>query len=420
MRRTVLLACLILVPALALAGCVSEPSTDLRLRQGDLARAEIVLTNAGIQLPPDANTSDVRDLCEVDVVEQPEEGCPASRRAYVLAGQRPARLPEGWTGVRPLPAPVVEVLSGLREGETTVERGFKAFGERDPDLVEEHDREATLSRFVDDAEAYGRTWNVTELDNGTLRIEPDRSEDVPQIEDPTWCNPRFCLFESRLAGWNETHLQIRHLAQQGDQVHVEELGTWLTVTEAGPDTFRVDGNDPRAGELFDLYAHVEDIRGPAEGTRRAPGFTLATVDGSQIALEELLGRPVVLEFFATWCPSCAKNAEHLGRVQERFGDDVNIVSIDVDPWEKPAAIRSFMRQHDVTWPVALDQQGHVSQDYHVGTLSTEVIVSPSGTIVHVETGVADHERVVSILEGLIADQAADETDGGAASQEGAP
>lgn len=420
MRRTVLLACLVVVPALALAGCVSEPSTDLRLRQGDLLRAEIVLTNGGLQLPPDANTSDVRDLCEVDVVEQPQEGCPASHRAYVLAGQRPGQLPDGWTDVRPLPGRVVEALSGLREGETTVERGIKAFGEHDPGLVDEHAREATLTRFVDDTEAYGRTWNVTELDNGTLRIDPDRVEDAAGIEAPAWCNQRFCLFESRLLDWTDTHLQIRHLARQGDQVHVEGLDTWLTVTEAGPDTFRVDGNDPRAGELFDLYAHVEDIRGPAEGTRRAPGFTLATVDGAQISLEEMLGRPVVLEFFATWCPSCAKNAEHLSRVQDRFGDDVNIVSIDVDPWEKPTAIRSFTRQHDVTWPVALDQQGHVSQDYHVGSLSTEVIVSPSGTVVHVENGVADHDRIVSILEGLIANEAADEMGSAGATEEGAP
>lgn len=396
----VLLA-LLIVPASVLAGCIAEPDTQLTLRRGDLVRAELVLRNeSGVVLPADASGT-VSELCGADVFTQPGAGCPEARAAYTLAPQPPARLPEGWTNVSTLPAPLVDALSGLIEGETRVREGILAYGRHDPALVQRHDRQGAVSRFRADASAYGHTWNVTRLANGSVRLDPSPSERGLMLEDPAWCNERFCLFESRLVGWNRTHLMLEHRAREGQRVHVAELDTWLRVTDANETTFLVDGNDPRAGQRFDLYVHVLDIRGPPEGVRRAPGFNLTTVDGSPISLRELLGEPVVLEFFATWCPSCIENTEHLNRLEARFGERIRIVSIDVDPWEEPAAIRSFIRQNDVSWPVAVDEDGRVSQAYRVGSLSTEVIVSPSGAIVHTETGVADHDRVVQVIESLL-------------------
>jgi peroxiredoxin len=143
------------------------------------------------------------------------------------------------------------------------------------------------------------------------------------------------------------------------------------------------------------------VRATPTGGERAPGFELTTVDGGTVSLAELLGKPVVVEFFASWCPSCKENAEHLVRVNETFGDQVRIVPIDVDPSESADAIREFVDRYGITWPVAVDEQGEVSSAYGVGRLSTEVLIGSEGTIRHVETGVADHDRVVGILEDLV-------------------
>jgi aspartate kinase len=73
----------------------------------------------------------------------------------------------------------------------------------------------------------------------------------------------------------------------------------------------------------------------------------------------------------------------------------------------------FIEPGHPDWPIVVDEHGEVAEAYGVGSLSTEVIVAPDGTIVHTETGVADHDRVVRVLTSLLAD-------GDGAASSGAP
>lgn len=397
-----LLVLLALTPALA--GCLSEPSTVLTARQGDLVRAElVVLDRDGVVLPEDLAGRSMEEACGVDLGADPNAGCPPALREYVVATSVPADLPDGWAGAKAVPEGLLPVFMGVREGGWTVSQGVLAFGLGSPELVEAHAREGALPRIVETAEAYGRSWNVTRLDNASARLEPDEGDIGASVEAPSWCNERFCLFESELVGFNDTHLHVSHQAEQGDQVHIASLNTFLTVVEANGDRFVVDGNDPRAGASYDVYIRVTDIRAPPEGVRRAPAFDLTTVHGEHISLDDLLGQPVVLEFFATWCPSCIENTRHLRALEDQFGSKVQIVSIDVSSLDQASQLESFIRDNGVTWPVAVDQDGSVARSYGVGALSTEVIVDPEGTIVHVETGVANHDRVVGVIEGLLSE-----------------
>lgn len=398
-------AVLLLLAGPLLLGCLSDPSSQLTARRGDLASLELVVADDGtVVLPAGHGNASVAELCGQPLADLGSTGCPAARADYVLLDDRPAHLPPEFANATALPSALVDGLSGLGEGEHRTLADVQVWGPHRDSLVREHGRTDRIPRIVEDPTAYGRTWNGTRLDNGSFEIEPDQRGAT--VEVPNWCNQRFCLFTSQLVNWTKTNLVVEHEASVGQTMHVRSLDTFLSVVEADPDSFVVDGNDPRAGEDFDVYAKVQDLRGPPQGERRAPSFNLTRVDGGRVALADLLGKPVVIEFFATWCPSCRENADHLASVQERFGDRVNIVSIDVDPWESSKAIRSFIDEHNVTWPVAVDEKGEVSQDYSVGTLSTEVVVDPQGVIRHVETGVVDHDRIVDLLEALL-EQAGD-------------
>jgi len=356
-----------------------------------------VAANGTVALPGDRSADTVEAVCGHGFDEIEREGCPESRRASVLG---PARgLPDDWANATRLPGPLVDVIAGTPEGQARVLEDVEAFGPHRSGLVETHERTGRVSRYVEDPAAYGREWNGTRLDNGTFRIDPAAPNAT--VRTPAWCDASFCLFTSRLVDVTDAHLVVEHGAKRGDEVHVKRLATHLRVAEANAAHFVVDGNDPRAGETYDVYAKPVEVRAPPEGGRRAPGFDLTTVHGGTVQLADLVGQPVVLEFFATWCPSCKENARHLVDVHERFGANVSIVSIGVDPAESPAAIRDFVRTNGIDWPVAIDEQGEVSTRYSVGQLSTEVLVAPDGTIRHVETGVADHERVVGILERML-------------------
>lgn len=383
-----------------LAGCISTPETEITVRRGDLIQAELAVWNTTEVVFPDLGP-DAPPSCLPGSMPGGTP-CKLPVRSYAVSEDRPATLPDGWEEAWPLPEGLLDVLVGIREGEEVHRSGVKVWGNRSQALLETHRLEAAIPRQAPSAEAYGRTWNATPGPGDQVTLQPTEDGDLgDRLEVPPWCRPEACLFTSRLVGWNGTHLQVEHQPVEGQRVHIEELDTWLTVADVGHGNVTIDNNHPLAGQRFEVTAQVEEIRVPPEGQRRAPSFTVTTLNGTEVSLSDHAGEPLILEFFASWCPSCRENTDHLSKLQATYGDRINILAIDVDPWEEHPQLRAFIEANDVTWPIALDRSGEVSRAYGVGALSTEVVISPQGAIVHTETGVADHERVSRIVHDLL-------------------
>lgn len=395
----VLVVPLVLVVAVSLTGCIQEPDQSFQVRPGDLVMAHLVVANeTTLALPLDVNASKAEELCGASLQEA--STCPAAERVYSL-GPAPADPPVGYEDPIPLPGPVANKLQGASPGETILLEGVQPWGPYRSNLVEEHPVHEAVPRIVDSEDAYGIAWPTKPLDEGMHKLMPDEEANGTRLSIDRWCNDRFCLFESVLTGYNATQLFVKHEPVQGARVHIDALDTSLAITNTTGDGFTVDGNHKHAGGTFDVFVHLTSARGPPGEAQRATGFQKAAVNGDTVTFAGLLGTPIVLEFFATWCPSCEENAKHLNRIEERFGDDVHIVSIGVDPWEEGASFERFIEENDVSWPVVVDGDGSLARAYGVGSLSTGVVINQEGLVVHTETGVADHERVVRVLEDLL-------------------
>ena len=107
--------------------------------------------------------------------------------------------------------------------------------------------------------------------------------------------------------------------------------------------------------------------------QKAPLFTLTDIDGNQIALENLTGKVVILNFFDTTCTWCIPEIEELAKVREQYSsDEVVIISIDVLPqMDTVSVLKQFREQHNVSWPIAQDT-ANVFKEY----VSFEKIVKP--------------------------------------------
>jgi thiol-disulfide isomerase/thioredoxin len=88
------------------------------------------------------------------------------------------------------------------------------------------------------------------------------------------------------------------------------------VLEGQKDEARTQGAAPDAGKLAAL-----------------PAFTLADLDGQRVAPEDLRGRTVLVEFWATWCPPCRSTLKWLGEVRRRYGDSLAVLAVAIESEE---------------------------------------------------------------------------------------
>ena len=117
---------------------------------------------------------------------------------------------------------------------------------------------------------------------------------------------------------------------------------------------------------------------------RAPDFTLETLDGKMITLSELQGKPVIINFWATWCAPCRQETPHFQTFYERFEDEV--VMLGINQRESLDQVNSFVDDFNMTYPVLLDADGTVYDKYQVFGLPTTWFVNPEGVLVSVAPG----------------------------------
>lgn len=116
----------------------------------------------------------------------------------------------------------------------------------------------------------------------------------------------------------------------------------------------------------------------------APDFTLSTLDGGTLTLSDLRGKPVILNFWASWCGPCRVEIPALEAASQKAGSTAVIVGVDV--LESPAVVEAFVAEMGMTYPIALDTSGEVSDLYRVQGFPTTYFIDAQGVIVEVYHG----------------------------------
>ena len=146
---------------------------------------------------------------------------------------------------------------------------------------------------------------------------------------------------------------------------------------------------------------VTSLSGLTRAQQQAPEFTLPLFDGGELVLTELRGRPVVINFWASWCAPCVDEAPDLERTWRRYMDD-DVVFIGVDIQDTDESARAYIDEFDVTYPNGHDDQGRITVDYGVIGIPVTFFVNRSGTIERRWVGAIDEPRLVSWVGALIA------------------
>lgn len=113
----------------------------------------------------------------------------------------------------------------------------------------------------------------------------------------------------------------------------------------------------------------------------APDFNLPDVDGKRYRLSELRGRVVLVNFWATWCPPCRREMPSLQRLWEQLKDrGVTILAIDVGEDEDTIFGFSFATGATLEFPILLDRESKVIEQWPVRALPTSFVVDRDGRL----------------------------------------
>ena len=124
----------------------------------------------------------------------------------------------------------------------------------------------------------------------------------------------------------------------------------------------------------------------------APDFTLTDTGGNEVTLSSLRGKPVMVNFWATWCPPCRAEIPEIVKLYTETDDNARPYEVlGVATQSDNATIKAFSQEFNMTFPLLPDAEGRVVSSYHVLPSPTTFFVDGEGIIRHIQTGPVTRE-----------------------------
>ena len=135
---------------------------------------------------------------------------------------------------------------------------------------------------------------------------------------------------------------------------------------------------------------------------RAPDFALADLDGEPVRLADYVGRPVLLNFWASWCLPCVEEFPILAEALEVHAD-IGLAVIGIVYRDRSEAARAFGEQLGATWPLVMDPGERVARAYGVFGPPESWLIGPDGTLISRHIGPFTAEELAAELVHLATD-----------------
>jgi cytochrome c biogenesis protein CcmG, thiol:disulfide interchange protein DsbE len=156
-----------------------------------------------------------------------------------------------------------------------------------------------------------------------------------------------------------------------------------------------------------LIACAVLVTGAAPGRAQRPGataidFRLKALAGGTGTLAEYRGRPVLLNFWATWCKPCrAEMTDIIAAYNAHKDQNLQVLAINLTDQERMKDVRTFMNELQMPFPVLLDEKGKVRRGYALRGVPTSVFIDSSGVIRIVNPGPITRELIERGLAAIL-------------------
>jgi thiol-disulfide isomerase/thioredoxin len=170
-------------------------------------------------------------------------------------------------------------------------------------------------------------------------------------------------------------------------------GLVIVLVNQGDDDSAADYAD---GLLIDPNGEADSLAGSSPGDGPAPDVTFDYFDGSDGSLDDFEGRPLVVNFFASWCGPCVTEMPEFEEVHQQYADEVAFLGLNTQD-----ALEDGMRIADdtgVTYALAHDPDGSVFGEFEGFAMPTTVFVDADGSITRLHAGILPGDDLAEIIE----------------------
>lgn len=162
---------------------------------------------------------------------------------------------------------------------------------------------------------------------------------------------------------------------------VQEIVPMTDAAETAPDTAPAE-----TGETAEDYT--------------APDFTVYTLTGEAARLSDFAGKPVVINFWATWCPPCRQELPGFENAWQQYGDDVVFLMVECGG-ESVDEVESFVAEGGYTFPVYVDSDGSGAAAYGINAIPVTALVDAEGKVFAYQVGAVEEDSLHGAIDLLL-------------------
>lgn len=158
------------------------------------------------------------------------------------------------------------------------------------------------------------------------------------------------------------------------------------------------------GELSENYNIEQKTEDKVEKEKqKAPDFEAFSESGESVKLSEKTGKPVVINFWATWCGPCREELPAFENMYKKYSDKVEFMMVNLTDGmrEKKEDVQAFITENKFTFPVFYDNEQYAAYAYNITSIPVTVFVDAEGNIYNYRVGRLRENKLKEYIEELL-------------------
>lgn len=162
-------------------------------------------------------------------------------------------------------------------------------------------------------------------------------------------------------------------------------------TDTLTETSQAAENETDSEETEDSQTSSEETDSGENAAETAPDFTMTDASGEEVKLSDFFGKPVILNFWASWCGPCKSEMPHFEDAYQKYGEDINFVIVNLTDGarETVEAASDFIEEQGYTFPLYFDTNTEGAVTYGTYSIPVTYFIGADGVPVAQANGALD-------------------------------